>query len=370
MQILHFYKTYITDTHGGVEQFIFQLVNSTHSLGIKSRVLTLTRAQTRGDVLHLGNHSVHRSYQNLEIASNSISWSVFSHFKELVEKVDLIHYHFPWPFMDLVHFLTRVKKPTVVTYHSDILRQQQLLKLYKPLMNRFLNHVHRIVATSPNYVESSSVLSQFSKKVSIIPIGLDKSTYPLASSESLKKWKTLLGERFFLFLGRLQYYKGLHTLVRAMEGLDYPLVIAGSGKEQLALKKQAQAAGLKNIHFLGSLSDEDKIALLTLCFAFVFPSHLRSEAFGISLLEAAMFGKPLISCEIGTGTTYINQHEKTGLVVPPNDPGALKKALTYLWHHPDEASKMGEEALQRYEKLFNAGDMAKQYEKLYRSLMV
>ena len=61
------------------------------------------------------------------------------------------------------------------------------------------------------------------------------------------------------------------------------------------------------------------MALLALSYAILFPSHLRSEAFGISLLEGAMFGKPLISSEIGTGTTYINIDGKTGVVVPPSD---------------------------------------------------
>ena len=72
--------------------------------------------------------------------------------------------------------------------------------------------------------------------------------------------------------------------------------------------------------------------MFELCFAVLFPSHLRSEAFGISLLEGAMYGKPLISSEIGTGTTYINIDKETGLVVPPSDPIALREAMDFLWN--------------------------------------
>jgi glycosyltransferase involved in cell wall biosynthesis len=72
-----------------------------------------------------------------------------------------------------------------------------------------------------------------------------------------------------------------------------------------------------------------------------FPSHLRSEAFGISLLEGAMYGKPMISSEIGTGTTYINIDQQTGLVVPPSDPQALREAMRTLWDDPQLAQEMG-----------------------------
>ncbi|PKD78411.1 glycosyltransferase, partial [Escherichia coli] len=107
-------------------------------------------------------------------------------------------------------------------------------------------------------------------------------------------------------------------------GANYPIVIVGAGPIESELREQAQNLGLKNVHFLGALPDEDKSALLTLSYGIVFPSHLRSEAFGISLLEGAMYRKPMISSEIGTGTTFINVNDQTGLVIPPSDPSALR----------------------------------------------
>jgi rhamnosyl/mannosyltransferase len=108
--------------------------------------------------------------------------------------------------------------------------------------------------------------------------------------------------------------------------------------------------------------------LLTLCYGIVFPSHLRSEAFGISLLEGAMFGKPMISSEIGTGTTFINIGGETGLVVPPSDPVALRQAMRYLWDHPEQAALMGQRAAVRYAQHFTAGQMVQSYVALYREL--
>lgn len=156
--------------------------------------------------------------------------------------------------------------------------------------------------------------------------------------------------------------------MQAAQGVDYPIVIVGAGPIEAELKVQANKLGLHNIHFLGLLPDEDKVALFTLCYGALFPSHLRSEAFGISLLEGAMFGKPMISSEIGTGTTFINIADETGLVIPPSDPDALRQAMRYLWEHPEQAAEMGRNAEARYWKYFTAEKMVGDYAKLYREL--
>jgi len=186
----------------------------------------------------------------------------------------------------------------------------------------------------------------------------------------LNQWQSRVGNRFFLFVGMLRYYKGLHILLDAVAGTDLPVVIVGAGPIEQQLRKQALRLNLSNVLFLGALPEEDKAALLSLCLAVVFPSHLRSEAFGISLLEGAMFGKPMISSEIGTGTTYVNIQGETGLVVPPSDPHALQQAMTYLVEHPAEAARMGHNARQRYETLFTADIMVSEYLDLYEEMLV
>jgi len=168
----------------------------------------------------------------------------------------------------------------------------------------------------------------------------------------------------------MRYYKGLHILLEALQGTDLRVVIVGAGPLQQQLIRQAASLGVsRNLVFLGHVSEEDKIALLELCYGVVFPSHLRSEAFGVSLLEGAMFGKPLISSEIGTGTSYININEDTGLVVPANDPPALRRAMQRLWCDPLHASTMGARALARYCELFTAQEMARRYAELYRKVL-
>ncbi|MDI6741389.1 MAG: glycosyltransferase family 4 protein [Smithella sp.] len=368
MKVLHFYKTSFPDSMGGIEQVIHQIARGANKYGIETDVLSLTRNRVARTV-EIDGYLAHRARLDLQIASTGFSASAFRRFSQLAKKTDIVHYHFPWPFMDVVHFATRVKIPTVVTYHSDIIKQKYLLKLYRPLKHKFLASVDRIVATSLNYLTTSDVLKKFSDKVSVIPIGLDKATYPKPTLERLQYWREKLGPKFLLFVGVLRYYKGLHILMEASQGTGYTIVIVGSGPIEAELKAHAAKLGLSNVHFFGQLSDEDKVALLTLCYGVLFPSHLRSEAFGISLLEGAMYGKPMISSEIGTGTTFINIADETGLVVPPSDPIALRQAMQYLWEHPEQAAEMGKRAEERYWKHFTAEQMVKSYVELYGDLV-
>lgn len=368
MRVLHFFKTYLPDSMGGIEQVIYQLCQSTLAYGVQSEVLTLSEHPEASPV-HVADHLVHQAKLDLQLASTGLSISVIRRFRELASQADIIHYHFPWPYMDVVHFLAQVRKPTVVTYHSDIVRQKHLLRLYSPLMHRFLHQADRIVVASPNYLATSPVLHRYRDKTVVIPYGLDMNSYPQADESRLAYWSQRFGSRFFLFVGVMRYYKGLHILLEAVQGTTLPVVIVGAGPLEDELKAQAQRLKLDNVHFVGRLGDEDKVALLQLCSSIVFPSHLRSEAFGISLLEGAMFGKPMISSEIGTGTSYINIHNETGLVVPPSDPKALRAAMQNLWASPELALQMGARAAARYRSHFTSEQMGLQMAQLYRQLL-
>lgn len=369
MRVLHFFKTYLPDSVGGIEQVINQLCRSGEAHGIENEVLTLS-ANPEPSVVEVDGHRVHRARLDLQLASTGFSYSVLPRFRALAAEADIINFHFPWPFMDLVHFLSGVRKPMVVTYHSDIVRQRHLLKLYQPLMNGFLGCADRIVAASPNYLATSEVLRRFPGKTEVIPYGLDKTGYPQPDANCLDDWRQRVGEGFFLFVGVMRYYKGLHILLEAIQGTGYPLVVVGAGPLEAELKAQAAALGVEgHVRFLGRVSEVDKVALLQLSRAIVFPSHLRSEAFGISLLEGAMYGKPMISSEIGTGTSYINIQGVTGLVVPPSQPKAFREAMRWIWEHPESAAEMGRKAEARYEELFTAETMGRRWAGLYRELL-
>lgn len=382
MKILHIYKSYTTHSTGGVEQLIYELcheLKKTHRRGIQQRVLTISKSAF--EQINLPEAEVFAYPANCAPASTPLSFSALKAFSKHVAWADVIHYHFPWPFMDIMDLAHRIThrrqshKPCIVTYHSDIVKQKSLLKLYKPLMLSFLNHAHTIVATSPNYANSSPYLKKYAAKTISIPIGLNDVTH--STNEALQnEWKQHLAELgcpsekpFFLFVGVLRYYKGLHYLLEAAQYCNSNIVIAGDGPERTALEEQKIRLGLTNVIFVGKITDEDKVTLHQMSRGFVFPSHLRSEAFGISLLEAAMFSKPMISCRINSGMSYINIHNETGLEIEAENVSALSKAINQLTENPELALKLGTQARLRYEMLFTVKKMSTDYWQIYTNCL-
>ncbi|MFC6486743.1 glycosyltransferase [Nitratireductor sp. GCM10026969] len=361
MKVLHVYKAYLPDDFTGVARVIHTLAEGLAPHGVESHVLSLSREKREGP-LRVGSHYAHHARQDLQIASTGLSLSVFTRFRALAGMADVVHYHFPWPVADALYFLHGRGKPALVTYHSDIVRQRYLKRLYLPLMRRFLDRADAIVATSPDYAETSPVLRHHRARLSIIPIGAADRVPP--ATADLDRWHRRVGDSFFLFIGALRYYKGLPFLIEAAERTGLPVVVAGSGN----LEGWAAANAPANVTLVGAVSETDKEALLSLCRAFVFPSHLRSEAFGVALLEAARAGKPMISCKMGSGTSYVNADGQTGITVAPADAQELASAMAWLAENPDEATQMGRNAHTRFEQLFRAEDMCRAYLRLYERL--
>jgi rhamnosyl/mannosyltransferase len=182
-------------------------------------------------------------------------------------------------------------------------------------------------------------------------------------------WKQRVGSNFQLFLGAHRSYKGLPTLIDAAARTKLQLVIAGEGMFTEKIMLQAQALGADNISFVGSVSRSDQAALLFLSRALVLPSCQRSEAFGIVLLEASRQSTPMITTEIGTATSWVNQHMRTGWVVSPNSQVELEEAMMFMHQSPNEAVKMGLLAKQRFDAMFDVSLMAQSYIDLYQSVI-
>lgn len=367
MKVLHVYRTCYPETKGGVEQVIRFIASGTKPLGIETKILTLSDNNTAPYIWE--GTEIIPVKKTFEISSNGFSLKLVSEFKRLEKWADVIHYHYPWPSGDLISLFNTTNKPCIVTYHSDIVRQKLLKALYKPLENYFLKHANIIVATSPQYAQSSTNLQKYQDKVKIIPLAIDENTYPTPSSNNLDNWRDKVGEGFFLFVGVLRYYKGLDYLLEAAKINRLPVVIAGDGPERAKLEAYIEEHHLEKVKLVGFVSEEDKVSLHLLSKAFVFPSHLRSEAFGISLIEAQMYSKPIISSDIGTGSSYVNINNETGLVVPPADGKSFSEAMLKIENDADMRIKLGNNSRMRFEQEFTAQRYAKSYVKLYRELL-
>lgn len=368
MRVLHFFKTYWPETFGGAERVIDAIAVSTSDLGVEHHILSINDDGI-SQQSHFHGQTLHKAARSFEIMSTDFSLAAYRQYRDMAATADVIHLHFPWPFVDLAHLAARPNKPTVVTYHSDALGNALVETLYGPLRHRFLSRVNRIVATSHNYVRSSPVLQRYQDRIEVIPLGLNPESYPQPTAEALDKWRDRFGTDFFLFVGVLRHYKGLNTLLEAASQLSQPVVIAGAGKQEAEYRERCEALDLSNVHFVGAINDADKVALIKLCTAFVLPSNKRSEAFGLSLAEAAMMGKPMISCEIGTGTSYVNRDGVTGIVVRPNEPRELAVAMDSLSRDPDRAQSLGAAAAIHFNDKLHAAEMGRSYHALYRRVI-
>lgn len=366
-KVLHVYRTYFPETQGGLQEAIRQIARGLKRVGCESSVFTLAK-NPEPACLSIDDADVHRARSVVEIASCDIGSvkSVF-HFRSLAKQADILNFHYPWPFGDVLEVLGNPGKPYVVTYHSDVVRQRVAEALYSPLRSRFMARAGAIVTTSPAYAKTSAYLSRLGREVDVIPLCLDPEDIPDTLADVAMRWIERFPRPFFFFVGVLRYYKGLEFLIAAARQSGHDVVIAGRGPEEARLHEMA--GDLANVHFVGGVSDEDKFALLRQCRAVVFPSHLRSEAFGVTLLEGAALGKPLISTEIGTGTSFVNIHEETGLVVPPADPAALAGAMTRLMASEAEATGFGDAARQRCVRLFGVSASGMAYRGLYERVL-
>lgn len=372
-KVLHVYRTYFPDPPGGVQEAIRQIANATRIYGVESRIFVLSPTPTPQEI-ERSEGRVTRSRSWAAPASCDLGGlNAFKRFRGEVDWSDVIQYHFPWPFADVLHFLSRVNKPTVMTYHSDIVRQRILGSFYAPVMKRMLGSMSAVVATSPTYALTSNVLKSYvsPERLKTIPLGIadyrDSPVDVIAEHAFLDRCY-LRNKPFVLALGAMRYYKGFHTLVEAASTINETIVIAGSGPEEHSLKQLAAEKGVTNILFVGQISDEEKVYLLRNCSVFALPSHLRSEAFGMVLIEASMFGKPIVCCEIGSGTSYVNLHGETGFVVPPESPKEFSDAVNALLVNRRLAVQMGLAARQRYEQLFSNVALGTAYSSLYREV--
>jgi glycosyltransferase involved in cell wall biosynthesis len=376
VKILHLYKDYFP-VLGGIENHIRMLAEAQAARGHEVSVLVTSRDR-RTHVETINRVRVTFAARLATVSSAPISLELFA--RLAAERADVVHLQFPYPWGELANYWFGHAHKTVLTYQSDIVRQRYLRVLYTPLMQRVLRRADAIIATSPNYVMTSPVLSRWRQKCLVVPLGIDPSPYsrppkplpaslPSASLRGSSTWKggEWEGEGVLLFVGRLRYYKGLNYLLRAMRELpEARLVVVGTGPMERKWKNLARELGLvKRVHFAGEVSDADLPAYYAACDVFVLPCSERSEAFGMVQLEAMAAGKPVVSCDVGTGVAWVNQNEVTGLVVPPRDPAALANAIRRLLANKELREKLGASGRVRVQEEFTIEKMVEGVMRVY-----
>jgi glycosyltransferase involved in cell wall biosynthesis len=365
MQILHIYKDYFPVV-GGIENHVKMLAEMQVARGHTVSVLVTSRdRQTHTE--NINGVRVVFAARLATILSAPISSALFDCVRR--EKPDIAHLHFPYPFGEMADLYFGHAPRTIITYHSDIIRQRYTRLLYRPLMERVLAKAKWIIATSPNYIATSPVLSQWQTKCQVVPLGIDLKPFEQAQAApgANRATRNAKDGCLLLFVGKLRYYKGVNYLLEAMRELPRArLLVVGSGPQEHAWKVLAQTLGVdERVVFVGEVRDAELPGYYAAADIFVLPASERSEAFGAVQLEAMAAGKPIVCTELGTGTSYVNVDGETGFVVPGRDSAALATAITRLMDNADLRARMGAAGRTRVQSEFTLEKMVDRVMEVY-----
>ena len=247
-------------------------------------------------------------------------------------------------------------------------------QLYRPIEKLFLRRARSIIATSQSYLNTSSALADFKDKCHIIPLGLDPDRLKKPDDAGLRWAETVWGqpEKRILVIGRLTYYKGHDVMLDASTALpDCRILIVGNGERESSLQRRIHTLGLSNnVSLLGFLPESDLHTLISTCDCLCLPSVERTEAFGMVLLEAMRYGKPVVASDIhGSGIGWVVEDGVTGFLVPPGDPVLLAGSLKKLFDRPELKSQMGRSALERFLGVFQIDHVAQEIILLYHQVL-
>jgi len=275
-------------------------------------------------------------------------------------KADLVHLHEPNPLATAAYLAAGCPGRLIVHYHSDIVRQKKLSRLYRPLLHWALRKAEAIIVGSRELLESSPVLARHRSKCVVIPFGIDLRPFLAV------RRKPSAGAPLILAVGRLSYYKGFQYLIEAMRDLPARLVIVGDGERRAELEHQIRTLGLQHKVLL---SGQTSFARLLDYYAeadlFCLPSCHASEAFGLVMVEAMAAGLPVVSTDLPTGVRSVNAHGQTGLVVPPAQVEPLRAALALLSLQRGLRERLGQNGRARAQEIFSREKMGRQILNLY-----
>jgi glycosyltransferase involved in cell wall biosynthesis len=371
MNILHIYKDYFP-VLGGIENHVRILAEAQAARGHTVTVLVANLARHTTSEMFNGVRVI-KAARWMTAASTPISPALF--WQTARFKADVTHLHFPHPPGEVANWLFHPARHTVISYHSDVVRQASILRFYKPLMKRVLARADAIIFGSPP-MKNSLYLQPHQNKLHLIPYGIPLDRFlsepTPAEIDRIKSRYPSAGIALpqLLFVGRLRYYKGLNVLIDALPDIQVQLLIVGVGPMQAEWQAQAQARGVADrIAWLGEVPDADLPALYHLSDLFVLPATHPSEAFGLVQVEAMASGVPTICTELGTGTSWVTQHEATGLVVPPHDPRALAAGINRMLADPAWRHTLGTAARQRAQHEFSVERLIERVDTLYQTLI-
>ena len=347
---------------GGIEAVINQINDSLPNEEFEKEVLCCSNT----DKSSVDNGvKYNRAKYLFEIFNNTISPSFLWKLSKV--NTDILHYHMPFIFAVICHFIARPKyKKMYITYHAELVGYDKVMKYFWWLYKYFYKIADRIHVLSSNVIYSDKILTPFKDKCYVLPFGID--TKVEENEEQNKIREQYKDKKILLCSGRLVRFKGFQYAIEAMKQIENAvLLIMGDGKYRVVLEEQIYLNHLQNkVVLLGEVSDKQlKNEIFAACDIFLLPSIQRTESFAIVQLEAMMYKKPVINTNLGTGVNFVSVDGETGLMVEQRNSSQLADAINKLLSDEPLRKKLGENARKRVEELFDIEKVKPKYRRLY-----
>jgi rhamnosyl/mannosyltransferase len=368
IKVLMVGKFYPPQYVGGIEYSLQETAAGLVRIGLNVDVVVSSR-DGNSSIEEIDGVTVHRVQRVSNIGSVPISLHYPLKLRQMLKEkhYDVVHLHYPYVIGELSCLFNKINAKLVITYHMNSEYKKLLKKPLIPFMNGLLRKADKIIVSSDNLLKNAKHLSEFRGKCTVIPLSVKDEWFEAPSFEVVTALKSEYGS-FIFFAGRLFKTKGAHVLIEAVRNLDCNLVLAGEGPELEPLKSLVGKLGVGDrVFFVGSQKKKRLKEFYNAAEVFCLPSISNQESFGLVLLEAMAAGKPVISTELGTGTTFINQHGETGLVVKPEDVDMLGEAIKRLMSDEVFRLKLGKNALKRANDLFREEVVLSRIVELYKS---
>ena len=357
---------------GGVEKVMYDLMLGLSEEKLYCDMLCASTEDYPAGIININPYAkLIVEATKVKLAATMLAPSLIIRLRKIAKDYDIIHIHHPDPMASLALFLSGYKGKVVLHWHSDILKQKTLLKLYKPLQDWLIKRADVIVGTTPVYVKESPFLNKVQHKIDYIPIGVE----PLvADKEKAEKLKQKYKNKHIVFsLGRLVEYKGYEYLIKAAQHLDenYQIIIGGKGPLMESLTNLIAELGVQDrVTLLGFVEDEDIPDYFEVCDMFCLSSIWKTEAFAIVQIEAMSCGKPIVCTHIpASGVSWVNQNEVSGLVVEAEDEVALANAIKRISTDANLQKKLSEGSKNRYEEYFTRKKMTEKCLDIYKDVL-
>lgn len=368
LQVCKFYQPVM----GGIETVAWELAEGFARAGVKGDVLCSNQRRVTEQQGFASGYEVVRASSLGMLLSTSMAPAMIGELRRMGSDCDIIHVHMPDPMAALAIWMVRPKARLVVHWHSDVVRQRRAMRFYEPLQRWLLERADAIVATSAAYMQASQALKPWLDKVAVIPIGIGDNRGQDHAPRTAALREQFAGRRIIFALGRMTYYKGFDVLIEAARNLpdDVVVVIGGDGPELARHRETVERLGLGDKVILpGHIDDGDLPSYYEACDIFCMSSTVRSEAYGVTIVEAMVMGKPVVATDIvGSGVPWVNVHGVTGFNTPVGQALPLAATLSRLLADEKLRERMGNAARQRYLQEFHADGMTQRTMALYDSL--